>query len=146
MTYDDCMEAGDTMNGTVSYLAIYIGFVLVVACAAILAIQQLSGVADSGRSYRVLSELGTSRSEIMRSVLTQQAVFFLFPLVVGVAHSLVAMHVVIEVVELFGHMEIGPTVGLTCLVFLLCYGGYFLVTYAMSASIVKDAMRVRHGA
>lgn len=146
LTRSEAEEAGDGMNGMVSYLAIYIGFVLVVACAAILAIQQLSGVADSGRSYRVLSELGTSRSEIMRSVLAQQAVFFLFPLVVGVAHSLVAMHVVIEVVELFGHMEIGPTVGLTCLVFLLCYGGYFLVTYFMSAAMVKDAIGVRHGA
>ena len=41
------------MNGLISYLAIYIGFVLVVACAAILSIQQLSNVADGSRSYRV---------------------------------------------------------------------------------------------
>ena len=37
------------MNGLISYLAIYIGFVLVVACAAILSIQQLSNVADGSR-------------------------------------------------------------------------------------------------
>ena len=132
------------MNGLISYLAIYIGFVLVVACAAILTIQQLSGVADAGKNCLILSELGTSRREIMRSVLAQQTVFFVFPLAVGVAHSLVALDVVIEIVELFGHMAIGSTVGLTCAIFLLCYGGYFVLTYMMSKGIVRDSIRVRH--
>lgn len=137
-------ESTNSMNGLISYLAIYIGFVLVVACAAILTIQQLSGVADASKNCRILSELGTSRHEIMRSVLVQQAIFFVFPLVMGVAHSMVALRVVIDIVALFGGMSIGSTVGLTCLIFLLCYGGYFLVTYLMSKGIVSDAIRVRH--
>lgn len=137
-------ESTNSMNGLISYLAIYIGFVLVVACAAILTIQQLSGVADSSKNCRILSELGTSRSEIMRSVLVQQAIFFVFPLVMGVAHSFVALQVVIEIVALFGGMSIGATVGTTCVIFLLCYGGYFIVTYLMSKGIVSDAIRTRH--
>ena len=137
-------ESMNSMNGLISYLAIYIGFVLVVACAAILTIQQLSGVADSGKNCRILSELGTSNREIMRSVLVQQAIFFVFPLLMGVAHSFVALQVVIEIVALFGHMSIGGTVGVTCCIFLLCYGGYFAVTYVMSKGIVQDSIRLRH--
>ena len=137
-------ESTNSMNGLISYLAIYIGFVLVVACAAILTIQQLSGVADSGKNCRILSELGTSNREIMRSVLVQQAIFFVFPLLMGVAHSLVALQVVIDVVALFGGMSIGGTVGVTCGIFLLCYGGYFAVTYVMSKGIVQDSIRLRH--
>lgn len=137
-------ESTNSMNGLISYLAIYIGFVLVVACAAILTIQQLSGVADSGKNCRILSELGTSNREIMRSVLVQQSIFFVFPLLVGIAHSLVALKVVIDIVALFGGMSIGGTVGVTCAIFLLCYGGYFAVTYFMSKGIVSDAIRVRH--
>lgn len=137
-------ESANSMNGLISYLAIYIGFVLVVACAAILTIQQLSGVADSGKNCRILSELGTSHREIMRSVLVQQAIFFVFPLLMGVAHALVALRVVIDVVALFGHMSIGGTVGVTCGIFLLCYGGYFVVTYFMSKGIVQDSIRLRH--
>lgn len=137
-------ESTNSMNGLISYLAIYIGFVLVVACAAILTIQQLSGVADSGKNYRILSELGTSRREVMRSVLVQQSIFFVFPLLMGVAHSLVALKVVIDIVALFGGMSIGGTVGVTCVIFLLCYGGYFAVTYFMSKGIVKDSIRLRH--
>ena len=137
-------ESTNSMNGLISYLAIYIGFVLVVACAAILTIQQLSGVADSGKNCRILSELGTSNREIMRSVLVQQAIFFVFPLLMGVAHSFVALQVVIDVVALFGGMSIGGTVGVTCAIFLLCYGGYFAVTYVMSKGIVQDSIRLRH--
>ena len=132
------------MNGLISYLAIYIGFVLVVACAAILSIQQLSNVADSSRSYRVLVQIGCDDRQIRHSVMAQQAVFFLFPLAVGLAHSFVALKVIIELVSTFGNMSIGGTVGLTCAIFLAAYGGYFLVTYLMSAGMVQAAIATRY--
>ncbi len=132
------------MNGLISYLAIYIGFVLVVACAAILSIQQLSNVADGSRSYRVLVQIGCDDRQIRHSVMAQQAVFFLFPLAVGLAHSFVALKVIIELVSIFGNMSIGGTVGLTCAIFLAAYGGYFLVTYLMSAGMVQAAIATRY--
>lgn len=132
------------MNGMISYLAIYIGFVLVVACAAILSIQQLSNVADGSRSYRVLAQIGCDDRQIRHSVMAQQAVFFLFPLAVGLAHSFVALKVIIELVSTFGHMSIGGTVGFTCAIFLAAYGGYFLVTYLMSAGMVQAAIATRY--
>lgn len=132
------------MNGLISYLAIYIGFVLVVACAAILSIQQLSNVADGSRSYRVLAQIGCDDRQIRHSVMAQQAVFFLFPLAVGLAHSFVALKVIIEMVSIFGNMSIGGTVGLTCAIFLAAYGGYFLVTYLMSAGMLQAAIATRY--
>lgn len=132
------------MNGMISYLAIYIGFVLVVACAAILSIQQLSNVADGSRSYRVLAQIGCDDRQIRHSVMAQQAVFFLFPLAVGLAHSFVALKVIIELASTFGNMSIGGTVGLTCAIFLAAYGGYFLVTYLMSAGMVRAAIATRY--
>lgn len=132
------------MNGLISYLAIYIGFVLVVACAAILSIQQLSNVADGSRSYRVLAQIGCDDRQIRHSVMAQQAVFFLFPLAVGLAHSFVTLKVIIELVSIFGNMSIGGTVGLTCAIFLAAYGGYFLVTYLMSTGMVRAAIATRY--
>ena len=132
------------MNGLISYLAIYIGFVLVVACAAILSIQQLSNVADGSRSYRVLAQIGCEDRQIRYSVMAQQAVIFLFPLAVGLAHSFVALKVIIEMVSTFGDMSIGGTVGLTCAIFLAAYGGYFLVTYLMSTGMVQAAIATRY--
>ena len=132
------------MNGLISYLAIYIGFVLVAACAAILSIQHLSNVADGSRSYRVLAQIGCDDRQIRHSVMAQQAVFFLFPLAVGLAHSFVALKVIIELMSIFGNMSIGGTVGLACAIFLAAYGGYFLVTYLMSSGMVRAAIATRY--
>ena len=144
MTRSELYTQAAQMNGMISYLAIYIGFVLVVACAAILSIQQLSNVADGSRSYRVLAQIGCDDRQIRHSVMAQQAVFFLFPLAVGLAHSFVALKVIIELVSTFGNMSIGGTVGLTCAIFLAAYGGYFLVTYLMSAGMVRAAIATRY--
>ena len=141
---NEMIEQTDGMNGMISYLCIYIGFVLVVACAAIISIQQLSSVADSSKSVRVLSEVGCDRLAIDHSILLQQAVLFFFPLGVGLAHSLVALRVIISLVLLFGGFDIGGTVGLICTVFLFAYGGYFALTYGISKCIVRGAVRVRH--
>lgn len=144
ITHSEMYAQAAQMNGLISYLAIYIGFVLVVACAAILSIQQLSNVADGSRSYRVLAQIGCDDRQIRHSVMAQQAVFFLFPLAVGLAHSFVALKVIIELVSIFGNMSIGGTVGLTCAIFLAAYGGYFLVTYLMSTGMVRAAIATRY--
>ena len=136
-------ESTDSVNGLISYLSIYVGFVLVVACGAILTIQQLSGVADAQPSYRLLAELGTDATSLRRSLLAQQAVFFAFPLVVALAHSAVALKVIVNVVEILGSLTIGGTVGLTCAIFVMCYGGYFLLTYALGAGMLRESVRSR---
>lgn len=136
-------ESTDSVNGLISYLSIYVGFVLVVACGAILTIQQLSGVADAQPSYRLLAELGTDATSLRRSLLAQQAVFFAFPLVVALAHSAVALKVIANVVETLGSLTIGGTVGLTCAIFVMCYGGYFLLTYALGAGMLRESVRSR---
>lgn len=143
MTRTSVYESTNTTNGLISYLSIYIGFVLVVACGAILTIQQLSGVADAAPSYRLLAELGCDGGALRRSLLAQQAVFFAFPLAVGVAHSAVALHVIVGVVDALGALAIGGAVGLTCAIFVACYGGYFLLTYALGAGILRESVRSR---
>lgn len=143
-TRSEMYTSAAQMNGLISYLAIYIGFVLVVACAAILSIQQLSNVADGSRSYRVLAQIGCDDRQIRHSVMAQQAVFFLFPLAVGLAHSFVALKVIIDLVSTFGHLSIGGIVGLTCAIFLAAYGGYFLVTYLMSTGMVRATIATRY--
>ena len=58
---EESWSAMNSMTGIVSYMAVYIGFVLVVSCAAILAIQQLCATTDAQHSWRLLWELGCPR-------------------------------------------------------------------------------------
>ena len=123
-------ESTNSMNGLISYLAIYIGFVLVVACAAILTIQQLSGVSDSGNNCRILSELGTSRRIICarswcsrRSSLCSRCSWVWRTRLLPCGWSLTWWRSLAACP--------GGTVGVTCAIFMLCYGGYFAVTYVI---------------
>lgn len=127
------------LSGTtvvVSYLAIYIGFVLLVSCASVLALQQLSEAADNVGRYRVLSELGAERGLVDRALLVQVGIYFLFPLVVAVAHATVALSVVNDIVALLTGFEIGTALVVTVVFVVVLYGGYFLVTYLTSRGIV----------
>ena len=140
-TATDVLADGTSSTGLISYMAIYIGFVLVIACAAILAIQQLSNASDSAGSYRTLSELGCSERLIFGSLRAQVAIAFVLPLAVGLSHSLCAISVVNELVSAFGYSDAldGMTLGLV--LFALVYGGYLALTYRMAHGIVRSAVR-----
>ncbi len=130
----------DQSSGTtvsVTYLAIYIGVVLLVCCATVLALQQLSEAADNVSRYRVLAELGAERRLIDRALLAQIGVYFLFPLVVAVAHAAVALSVVNDIVALLTGYQIGTALVGTVLFVVVLYGGYFLVTYLTSRSMIS---------
>ncbi len=120
----------------VSYLAIYIGFVLLVSCAAVLALQQLSEAADNVGRYRLLLELGAERRMVNRALLVQIGIYFLFPLVVAVAHAAVALFVVNEIVSLMTGYQIGTALMVTVGFVVVLYGGYFLVTYLTSKGML----------
>ncbi len=120
----------------VSYLAIYIGFVLLVSCAAVLALQQLSEAADNVGRYRLLMELGAERRMVNRALFVQVGIYFLFPLVVAVAHAAVALTVVNDVVLLATGYQIGTALAVTVGFVIVLYGGYFLVTYLTSKGML----------
>lgn len=131
------------LTAIVGYLALYIGFVLFVSCAAILAIQQLSDVAESAPRYRVLFDLGAERSMVNHAILAQIATYFLFPLVVALAHSYVALGVLGGVIKSLGVLDFLRPLGVTMAIVLVLYGGYFLLTYGMARGVLGEKARRR---
>lgn len=129
------------LTAVVSYLAIYIGFVLVIACAAILAIQQLTDASDNVRRYELLFKLGAPRAMVDGALFKQVLVYFAFPLILGIAHTLCAMQVVTDVVRVFGNFDIGAVSVVAVVSFLLVYGAYFLVTYFAARAMVGQKTR-----
>ena len=132
----------DQASGTtvvVTYLAIYIGVILLVCCATVLALQQLSEAADNVGRYRVLAELGAEKRMVDRALLAQVGVYFLFPLVVAVAHAAVALSVVNDIVALLTGFQIGTALVGTVAFVVALYGGYFLVTYLTSRNMIVRA-------
>ena len=131
------------LTAIIGYLALYIGFVLFVSCAAILAIQQLSDVAESAPRYRVLFDLGAERGMVNHAILMQIATYFLFPLVVALAHSYVALGVLGSVINTLGVLDFLRPLGITMAIVLVLYGGYFLLTYGMARGVLGEKARRR---
>ncbi len=126
----------DGLSVLISYLAIYIGAILLILCGAILALQQLFDVADNAPSYKLLRQLGATRSMVSSAVFKQISVYFFFPLVLGLAHSIVALYVVTDVVKVFGQFDIVQPLATTLILTLVVYGGYFLITYLTARSVI----------
>lgn len=129
------------LTAMITYLAIYIGFVLLITCAAILALQQLSESADNIARYALLEKIGTERKMMNTALAAQIGIYFIFPLILALCHSFVALSVVTEVVSLMGHMDILGPLAITTALFVLVYGGYFLITYFASRSMIHQKAR-----
>lgn len=134
----DVVEQSVSLSTIIAYLAIYLGFVLTVACAAILAIQQLSEASDNARRYGLLRKLGAPAGMVDRALLVQVGVYFVFPLLLAVAHSICAMQVVTDVVSVFGALDIGLMVAMCAGAFVAVYGVYFLVTFLAARRLVRE--------
>lgn len=138
MTKEEVFSQNIGLTTIIAYLAIYIGLVLVVVCAAILAIQQLTSASDNRTRYQLLNKLGAPRSMVNGALFKQILIAFLFPLVLAIAHSLCALQEVVTLVQLFGHLDIGQTSVVVSGAFLAVYGLYFVLTYVAARGVIRS--------
>ncbi|NTU89720.1 MAG: hypothetical protein HGA54_07430, partial [Actinobacteria bacterium] len=131
------------LSTVIAYLAIYIGFVLLITCAAILALQQLSEAADNIVRYSLLENIGADQSMINKALFVQIGIYFIFPLALAICHTLVALVVVADVVAVLGHIQIAMPLAMTVALAIVVYGGYFLMTYLASRSMIRPRLRSR---
>ena len=136
-------EQSSGLRMVITFLALYIGFVMLVATAAVLAIQQLSETADSLQRYQRLSDLGCSLPQVFGSLRTQTVVYFCAPLVLAACHTACAVAVVSS--SLFAELGVNP-IGLIAIAagsIASVYAIYLVATYLLSRSIVSSSMLQR---
>jgi len=127
----------------ISFLALYIGFVMLVATAAVLAIQQLSEIADGLGRYRRLSDLGSDMRQILGSVRAQTIAYFCAPLALAACHTDCAVMVIGA--TLFAELGVNPTglIGVSACSIGCVYAIYLIATYLLSKSIVRTSVMQR---
>lgn len=141
ITHDQMIEQAMGMRMLITYLALYIGLVLLVATAAVLAIQLLSLTIDSIGRYRTLSRLGCDTRMMSGSLFAQVLVYFLLPLVVAVCHSAWAIHILGESLFAAFNVDITPSLLMSAGLVLVVYGGYMLITYFAARATVKSGLK-----
>lgn len=126
------------VKATVTFIGLYVGLILLVTSAAILALQQLTEAADNKDRYRSLFRLGASRAEMGRAVVTQVAVYFAIPLAFATIYAVIGGIATLSMISYFGQVDVGPQYAWTALSLALVYGGYFVVTSLTARRMVLE--------
>lgn len=134
----DIYAGAVTDKATVSFLAIYLGFVFMIACASVLAVQQLSEAADNKERYALLRKLGADEKELNKALFCQILTYFALPLSLAVVHSAVGLKAAFNLLSEFGSYNIISGVLSTAVYVVVIYGAYFALTYFGSKNIIKS--------
>ena len=112
--------------------------VFLLSSAAVLALQQLSSCNESLERYSSLRKIGASRSMINKSIFTQVAIFFMFPLILAVVHSVVGIRAVNSYLIALGFSNKMSSILVTALIIIIVYGGYLYGTYISYKNVIDN--------
>ena len=134
----DISEASIGLGALVTFLGLYLGIVFLIASVAILALKELTESTDNKERYAMLRKLGADEKMINKSLFRQIAIFFMFPLLVAIIHSIFGITFCSYVISTFGNEQLLPSIIMTAIFIVVIYGGYFLITYFSSKNIIKE--------
>lgn len=126
------------MGAMVIFIGLYIGIVFLISCAAILALKELSQSIDNKEKYQILRKLGVDERMINRSLFKQIAIYFAFPLILAIIHSIFGIQVCNMMLQTFNQANVLEAIITTGIFLVIIYGGYFIITYLCSKSIIKN--------
>lgn len=126
------------LDATMTFVGLYIGMIFLIASAAILALQLLSGASDDRPRYDLLRKLGTDSRMINASLLSQAAVYFLLPLAIAGVHSIFGISYMAQGMGAIGAGDILQGAVLIALLIIAIYGLYFAFTYATCRRIINS--------
>ena len=126
------------LQAIATFVGFYLGIIFLISSAAILALKQLSESSDNIEKYAALRRLGASNKILNHALFIQIAIFFVFPLLVGILHSVFGIKFASSIIEVFGSGGLLASIPITASMLILIYGGYFLLTYLSSKRIISE--------
>lgn len=141
LTYNtkiDIYAASIGLGAMVTFVGLYLGIIFLISSAAILALKELSESTDNKERFNMLRKIGTDEKMINKALFNQIAVFFLFPLLLAIIHSIFGIEFANYILKTMGTESLLSSIILTAVFLVVIYGGYFLVTYYCSKNIIKE--------
>lgn len=132
--YDSAIGVG----AIVTFIGLYLGIIFLISSAAILALKELSDSSDNKERYNILRKIGADEKMINKSLFKQIGIFFLAPLLLAIIHSIFGIKCANLMLSAFGKSGMLTSIIMTATFIIVIYGGYFLLTYFSSKSIIKE--------
>lgn len=124
---------GSVLKGIGSFIAIYLGLILLVAAACLLSIQQLTQALDTRQDYTKLLQLGATTGMTSRALFVQVCFYFFVPAALALVHAL--QFIIAIKVEIGSLSQVSGIIAQILAVVLVGYVGYFIICYIISRSI-----------
>ena len=137
-TKKDIREASVGLGAIVTFLGLYLGIIFLISCAAILALKELSESSDNVEKFVVLRKIGVDEQELNKALFKQIGIFFMFPLILAIIHSIFGVMFCNNILKTMGVSFNLKSVIITSLFIIFIYGGYFFITYLCSKNIIKE--------
>ena len=131
-------EASVGLGAMVTFIGLYLGIIFLISCAAILALKELSESSDNIEKFKMLRRIGVDEKTIHKALFRQIGIFFMFPLLVAIIHSIFGIKFCNFILSAFGNEKMMESIIITAVFIIAIYGGYFLVTYICSKNIIKE--------
>ena len=139
MTKIQIIESSLGISTLVTFIAIYLGIIFVIASSAILALKQLTESSDNKQRYTILRKIGCDEKMINQALFRQIGIFFGLPLVLAIVHSIFGIQFILIILSgMADTKELIPSIIATTLFMGLIYGAYFMATYFGSKNIIKE--------
>ena len=126
------------LGALVTFIGLYLGIIFLISSAAILALKELSESSDNRERYMMLRKLGADDKMINRALFRQIGIFFMFPLLLAIIHSVFGIKFCVNILSMFGKEKLASSIIMTAIFLTFIYGGYFLITYLCSKNIIKE--------
>lgn len=131
-------ESSIGLGAMITFIGLYLGIIFLIASAAILALKELSESTDNKERFKMLRKIGTDERMLNKALFRQIGIFFLFPLVLAIIHSIFGIKFCVYILQTFGKEELIKSIIMTAGIIVFIYGGYFLITYLCSKNIIKE--------
>ena len=131
-------ENSINLGAMVTFIGLYLGLIFLISCAAILALKELSESSDNVKKFQMLRKIGVDEKEINKALFKQIGIFFMFPLVIAIIHSIFGIKFCSFILSAFGGETLLSSISSVAIFIIIIYGGYFLMTYICSKNIIKD--------
>lgn len=132
------IESSIGLGALVTFIGLYLGVIFLISSAAILALKELSESTDNKERFAMIRKLGADEKIINKALFRQIGIFFMFPLLIAMIHSIFGIKFCTIILETFGTSELLPSIIMTFVFLIIIYGGYFLLTYQCSKNIIKE--------
>ncbi len=139
MTKISIIQSSIGLATIITFIAIYLGIIFLIASSAILALKQLTESSDNKQRYTILRKIGCDEKIIKRSLFRQIGIFFGLPMVLAIIHSIFGIQFALEMMAgLASKEDLLPSIIVTVIIIGIIYGSYFLATYFGSKNIIKE--------